>query len=77
MIYQYYIFIVKKDVNGEYSHEVKWAYDEDEIKAYDKGENIYYDELSKAAINDTVFTSVTLISANGEMKKCNCKYHVS
>lgn len=74
-MYQYYIFIINKSADGEYSHDVKWAYDENEKLAYNKAKNIYFDELSKAAINDMLFTSVILVSADGLLKRCECERH--
>ena len=74
-MYQYYIFIVRKDKNGEYSHDVKWAYDADETKAKAKGYSVYYDTLSAAELEETAFTTAALISDVGAVLECKCIEH--
>lgn len=74
-MYQYYIFIVRKSKDGEYSHDVKWAYDVDATKAKAKGNSEYYATLSAAELEETAFTTVTLISDVGEVLECKCIAH--
>lgn len=69
---QFYIIEIKQLSNGEYEHEVSWAFDADADAARLKGESTYYDKLSKAAVSNYAQHSVTLISDEGfpVMNKC-------
>ena len=44
-MYQYYIFSMTKNENGEYEHDVKWTFDETDKAAYHKAESLYYDSI--------------------------------
>lgn len=71
---QFYIIEIK-EVNGEYEHEVSWAYDEDTDKARLKGESLYYAKLSAAAVSEFAQHSVTLISDEGFPVMNQCYKH--
>lgn len=75
MIYQYYIFEVKRYNNGELEHAVDWAYDEDEGMARLKGEAKWHEKMAEAALSDTDTHSVTLIGVEGQSVKTGCYYH--
>lgn len=48
---QFYIVEIKEYPNGEYEHEVSYAYDEDPDKARLKAESRYHEILSGAAVS--------------------------
>ena len=75
-MYQYYIFSMTKNENGEYEHDVKWTFDETDKAAYHKAESLYYDILSKAAIAEgIVFKSVVMMNAEGRIYATTCINH--
>lgn len=61
---QYYIVEITIDANGNYEHNVYFAYDEDAKQAKLKGESKYHDLLSKAAISTYVSHSVIMFRAD-------------
>lgn len=75
MIYQYYIFEVKRFANGELEHAVDWAYDEDPGTARLKGESKYHAKMSEAALSDTATHSVVLLGVEGQKILSGCYYH--
>ena len=74
-MYQYYIFIATKTQDGEYAHDVKWAWDADRTAAIAKAESLYYSCLSTAAVSTYAMHSVTLISDKGEYMMSRCFTH--
>lgn len=66
-MYQFYIFEIMKDSNGNYAHDVHWAFDENADKARLKGESAFYDYCSKAALSDYPHHTVTLFSSDGDV----------
>ncbi len=64
-MYQYYVFIVTKTAEGEYAHDVRWAFDEDSKQARQKAESLYYSILSQAAVSNYAQHSVTLLNDLG------------
>lgn len=71
-MYQYYVIIITKNAQNEYTHEVKWAFDADADQARLKAESLYYTELAAAAISPRATHAVTLLSSEGVplMDKC-------
>lgn len=74
MLHQFYIIEIKQYPNGEYEHNVQWAYDEDQDTAQRKAEAKAYELLQAAALSETATHSVTVLSDEGfrVMGKC---YH--
>lgn len=75
MVYQYYIFEIKRFANGELEHSVDWAFDENEGIARLKGESKWHEKLSVAALSETSTHSVMLIGTEGQTIKSECYYH--
>jgi len=71
-MYQYYVIIITKNAQNEYTHEVKWAFDANADTARLKAESLYYTELAAAAISPRATYAVTLLSSEGVplMDKC-------
>ena len=65
MLYQNYIVEIKKLRNGEFEHNVFWAWDENEEKARLKAESKYHEVLSVAAVSDTSEHSAILFTSKG------------
>lgn len=70
-MYQYYIIEIKK-TNGEYEHNVLWAFDADQDTARRKAESKAHELLAVAALSETTIHSVTVLSDQGFtlMNKC-------
>lgn len=64
-MYQFYIIEIKKFPNGEYEHNVEWAFDADQDLAQRKAESKAYDKLKAAALSNTVTHSVAVLSDEG------------
>lgn len=62
---QFYIFEIKLLPNGEYEHQVHWAYDPDPQTARLKAESVYHAILSAAAVSQTKSHSATLLTGDG------------
>ncbi len=75
MVYQYYIFEVKRFANGELEHNVEWVFDEDPATARLKGESKWHEKLSAAALSETSTHAVMLIGTEGQTIKNECYYH--
>lgn len=73
-MYQFYILEIKKFSNGEYEHNVDWAFDEDQDLAQRKAESKAYDMLKAAALSETTTHSVTVMSDEG-FSVLNKSYH--
>ena len=71
-MYQYYVIIITKDAENNYTHEVKWAFDGNADQARLKAESLYYTEVAAAAVSTRVTHAVTLLSSDGVplMDKC-------
>lgn len=50
-MYQFYVIEIKKYPNGEYEHNVDWAYDTNQDLAQRKAESKAYDILKAAALS--------------------------
>lgn len=71
-MYQYYVVIITRDAGNNYTHEVKWAFDENADQARLKAESLYYTEVAAAAVSTRATHAVTLLSSEGVplMDKC-------
>ena len=65
MVYQFYIIEIKRLVNGDYEHNVQWAYDTDKDLAQRKAEAIAHGLLAVAALSETQLHSVTVLTDEG------------
>lgn len=74
-MYQYYVVIITKDAENNYTHEVKWAFDENADTARLKAESLYYTELAAAAISPRATYAVTLLSSEGVPLLDKCYRH--
>ena len=74
MIYQFYIIEIKRLANGEYEHNVQWAYDTDINLARRKAESIAHGLLKDAALSETLLHSVTVLTDEGH-QVLNKVYH--
>ena len=72
MIYQFYVIEIKRDANGEYEHNIRWAWDADRDLAQRKAEAIAHGMLAEAAMSETISHSVTVLTDQGftVMNKC-------
>ena len=75
MVYQYYVFEVKRLNNGDLEHDVTWAFDESPIQARFKGEAAFHTKVAEAALSDTTSHAVTLLSAEGEAVERKVYFH--
>ena len=62
---QFYIVEIKQFPNGEYEHQVHYAWDEDATKAQLKAESKYHEVLATAAVSNTKTHSAILFSTEG------------
>ena len=74
-MYQYYVIIVTRNHDGEYAHEVKWAFDQSADTARLKAEALYYTELAAAAVSEYATHAVTLLSSEGVPLLDHCYKH--
>ena len=65
MVYQFYTAEITKDANGDYSHDIKWHWDEDATKAQLKGEAKYHEIMSRAAVSNFAEHAAILFSSEG------------
>ncbi len=73
---QFYIVEIKKFQNGEYEHNVHWAFDADADKARLKAESKYHEVLSAAAVSETAEHSAIMFSTEGFPIMHQCYKHV-
>ena len=59
---QFYILEIKKLSNGEFEHQIYYAWDENPNKARLKAEAKYHEILSQAAVSDTKKHSAIIVS---------------
>lgn len=74
-MFQNYIVEVKKFHNGEFEHNVFWAYDQDEEQARLKAESKYHTILADAAVSNTAEHSAILFSSKGYPRMYQCYTH--
>lgn len=64
---QYYIIEIKQLNNGEYEHNVYYAWDADRETAFMKAQQKYHELLSTAAVSDTLKHSAIIIDSSAAM----------
>lgn len=74
-MYQYYTAEITKDSNGEFAHDIKWYWDEDQEKAQLKGEAKFHEICSRAAVSDYVEHAAILFASTGNRIMDKCYYH--
>lgn len=72
---QFYILEIMRSANGEFAHQVHWAWDADENLARLKAENKYHLILAAAALSEYATHSATLLNAIGDVISSQCYYH--
>ena len=75
MVYQFYTAEITKDANGDYSHDIKWHWDEDATKAQLKGEAKYHEIMSRAAVSNFAEHAAILFSSEGFPIMHQCYKH--
>ena len=73
---QYYIFEIKQLKNGDFEHNVYYAWDEDREKAFMKAQQKYHELLSTAAVSDTLKHSAIIIDSSAAMVENRSFVHV-
>lgn len=74
MTQNYIVEIIKKD-NGEYSHEVFWAFDDNADTAMLKAESKYHEILSRAAVSEFAEHAAILFTSEGFPVMHQCYKH--
>jgi len=74
-MYQFYTAEITKDANGEYTHDIKWHWDEDATKAQLKGEAKYHEIMSRAAVSNYAEHGAILFSSEGFPVMNHCYKH--
>lgn len=74
-MYQYYTAEITKNSNGEFAHDIKWYWDEDQEKAQLKGESKFHEICSRAAVSDYAEHSAILFASTGNRIMDKCYYH--
>ena len=74
-MYQYYTVEVKKTQSGEFEHDVRWHYDENQEKARLKGEAKFHEILARAAVSDYAEHAAILFASTGNRIMDKCYYH--
>ena len=72
---QYYIIEIQQYANGEYGHQVHFAYDTDAVKARLKAESKYHEVLAAAAVSELQSHSATLLMSDGRVIMNQCYKH--
>ena len=72
---QFYTAEITKDANGDYSHDIKWHWDEDATKAQLKGEAKYHEIMSRAAVSNFAEHAAILFSSEGFPIMHQCYKH--
>lgn len=72
---QLYIVEIKKNIAGEYEHQVYWVWDEDADTAQLKAESKYHEILSAAAVSNNLTHAAILFSAEGFPVMHQCYKH--
>ena len=74
-MYQFYTAEIIKTQEGEFEHDIKWHYDENEQTAQLKGEAKFHEILSRAAVSDYAEHAAILFSSRGNRIMDKCYYH--
>ena len=77
MVYQFYTAEITKDANGDYSHDIKWHWDEDATKAQLKGEAKYHEIMSRAAVSEFAEHGAILFSSRCKRIMDKCYIHTT
>lgn len=77
MVYQYYVVEIQQYENGEYGHQVHFAYDEDDTKARLKCEAKFYEVLAAAAVSDLPKHSAIMFDSSGVPQMHKSYVHVA
>lgn len=72
---QYYIIEIQQYTNGEYGHQVHFAFDVDAAKARLKAESKYHEVLAAAAVSELQSHSATLLTSDGRAIMNQCYKH--
>lgn len=72
---QNYIIEIVKHQNGEFAHEVFWAFDDDADKAMLKAESKYHEILSRAAVSTYAEHAAILFTSEGFPVANQCYKH--
>lgn len=74
-MYQFYTAEIIKTQEGEFEHDIKWHYDENEQTAQLKGEAKFHEILSRAAVSTHAEHAAILFSSRGARIMDKCYYH--
>lgn len=74
-MYQFYTAEIIKTQSGEFEHDIKWFWDEDETTARLKGEAKFHEILSRAATSNYAEHAAILFSSRGNRIMDKCYYH--
>ena len=74
-MYQFYTVEILKTQAGEYSHDVKWHWDEDATKAQQKAESKFHEILSRASVSNNAEHSAIIFSSEGFPIMHQCYKH--
>ena len=72
---QYYITEIRQLANGDFEHQVHFAWDEDPVKARLKADSKYYELLSTAAVSNTKKHSAILFTEESVPLLWQCYTH--
>lgn len=75
-MYQFYTAEIIKTQSGDFEHDIKWHWDENEYKAQLKGEAKFHEILSRAAVSDNAEHAAILFSSKGNRIMDKCYYHI-
>ncbi len=76
-MYQFYTAEIIKTQSGEFEHDIKWHWDENEAQAQLKGEAKFHEILSRAAVSDHAEHAAILFSSRGNRIMDKCYYHIT
>lgn len=75
MVTQFYIVEIQQNAQGEYAHNVHWAFDADPETALQKAWSQYHTVLAAAAVSDTKSHAAILFSTEGFPIAHECYKH--
>ena len=75
-MYQFYTAEIIKTQSGEFEHDIKWHWDENEAQAQLKGEAKFHEILSRAAVSNHAEHAAILFSSKGNRIMDKCYYHI-
>lgn len=74
-MYQYYTAEIIKTQSGEFEHNIRWHWDENDTQARLKGEAVFHEILSRAAVSDHAEHAAILFSSRGNRIMDQCYTH--